>query len=233
MWNVSGALNYNHTSFVGSWNGLVDAFSTGVRYSAVALPQGTHILSATLSIYGGTMPLVNGPSRIRIYGEASDSAPLWADADGSRPDSIPFTTASVDFTGADPWTASWHQIDVTPIVQEIVNRGGWQSGNSLAFALTGADNRNYYLSLADSSQGAGLGPQLDIMRRSARPPSNLQPHLIHSRSYPEIKSARPLPPPSAVASTVRSRCRPAACPMAPPSASTPTRFLRRAMAPRP
>ena len=162
VWNVSGALNYNHTSFAGSWNGLVDAFSTGVRYSAVALPQGTQILSATLSIYGGTMPLVNGPSRIRIYGEASDEAPPWADADGSRPDSIPFTTAYVDYTGVDPWTGSWHPIDVTPIVQEIVNRVGWQPGNSLAFALTGADNRNYYLSLADSSQGAGLGPQLDI-----------------------------------------------------------------------
>ena len=162
VWNVSGALNYNHTSFAGSWNGLVDAFSTRVRYSAVALPQGTQILSATLSVYGGTMPLVNGPSRIRIYGEASDEAPPWADADGSRPDSIPFTTAYVDYTGVDPWTGSWHPIDVTPIVQEIVNRVGWQPGNSLAFALTGADNRNYYLSLADSSQGAGLGPQLDI-----------------------------------------------------------------------
>jgi chitodextrinase len=162
IWNVSGSLNYNHTSFVGSWNGVVNAFSTGVRYSGVNVPQGAQITRATLSIYGGTMPPINGPSLIRVYGEAADNAPVWADVAGSRPDSIPYTTAHVDYTGSDPgWAGAWHQIDVTAIVQEIVNRGGWVPGNAIAFALTGVDNRNYYLPLADSAQGAGLGPKLE------------------------------------------------------------------------
>jgi uncharacterized membrane protein/fibronectin type 3 domain-containing protein len=166
-WNISGSLNYNHTSFVGSWNGIVNTFSTGVRYPGVSLPQGTQITSATLSVYGGTMPPLDGASLIRVYGEAADNAPAWADVAGSRPDSIPYTTVHVDYTGTDPgWAGAWHQIDVTAIVQEIVNRGGWVSGNAIAFALTGVDNRNYYLSLADSSQGAGLGPKLELVVNS-------------------------------------------------------------------
>jgi len=164
-WNISGSPGYNHTSFVGSWGGIVNAFSTGVRYPSVGLPQGAQISSATLSIYGGTMPPINGPSLIRVYGEGVDNAPVWADVTGSRPDSIPYTTVHVDYTGSDPnWAGAWHQIDVTAIVQEIVNRGGWVPGNAIAFALIGVDNRNYYLPLADSSQWPGFGPTLNIVR---------------------------------------------------------------------
>jgi hypothetical protein len=163
-WNVSGSLNYNHTSFAGSWSGVVNAFSTGVRYLGISLPQGAQITSATLNVYGGTMPPLNSPSLIRVHGEAADNAPAWADVVGGRPDSIPYTTAYVDYTGSDPgWAGAWHQIDVTAIVQEILNRGGWVSGNAIAFALTGVDNRNYYLPLADSAQGAGLGPKLELV----------------------------------------------------------------------
>ena len=162
-WNITGATNFNHNSFAGSWNGVIDAFSSGVRYNAVPVPQGAQIASAILSIYGGTMPVMNGPSLIRIHGEASDNAPGWADQPGSRPDSIPYTNTYVDYIGSDPnWAGTWHQIDITAIVQEIVNRAGWVSGNAIAVALTGVDNRNYYLPLADSSQGAGLGPTLNI-----------------------------------------------------------------------
>ena len=109
------------------------------------------------------MPVLNGPSLIRIYGEAADSAPAWADQSGSRPDSVPYTNAHVDYIGSDPnWAGAWHQIDVTLILQEVVSRAGWAPGNAIAFALTGVDDRNYYLPLADSSQNAGLGPMLSI-----------------------------------------------------------------------
>jgi hypothetical protein len=162
-WNISGSLNFYHNSFAGSWGGVVDAFSTGMRFPGVSLPQGAQITSATVSVYGGTQPPLNGPSLIRVHGEAADNAPAWADVPGSRPDSIPYTAAYVDYTGSDPgWAGAWHQIDVTAVVQEIVNRGGWVSGNAIALALTGVDNRNYYLPLADSSQGAGLGPKLEV-----------------------------------------------------------------------
>jgi hypothetical protein len=68
----------------------------------------------------------------------------------TRIDNLAMTTASVLVSNDKNDTAdTWYTWDVTTIVQEIVNRGGWASGNDLALIAIGngsADsaNKQYY-----------------------------------------------------------------------------------------
>jgi hypothetical protein len=63
-------------------------------------------------------------------------------------------SSNVDVTEGDPP----HTPPLTAIVQEIVNRGGWQSGNSMVFLIEGSGNR-----MAQSyDNSSGLAPLLYI-----------------------------------------------------------------------
>jgi hypothetical protein len=106
---------------------------SGTRFQSVIVPKNAVIASATVSFSGY---LVNsGTSFGGVSGEASDNAPAWNDP-FPAPDNVGLGSAFIDVPSASPW-------DVTDIIQEIVTRAGWASGNALAFvatdSITGAD----------------------------------------------------------------------------------------------
>lgn len=101
----------------------------GFRFPSLAIPQGARIVGASLRLVcwsagGGS----GGSAWGNWYGDAVDNAAAWSS--GSRPDQITKTTAStpVQFSLPDQ-TVVTH--DVTAIVQEIISRSGWASGNAL------------------------------------------------------------------------------------------------------
>jgi len=110
----------------------------GVRFQNLKIPQGSTITSAyiefnTQAIYTGTQATIS----LDIHGEASDNAEQFNSTNkniSSRTKTSANSTWSVN---------SWDDADVkhqTPdlkgIIQEIVNRTGWSSGNSMAFTIT-------------------------------------------------------------------------------------------------
>ena len=110
--------------------------NVGLRWSSVAVPQGATITSATLTYTknaGGSPADIAGTPTCRVTAVASDSAAQWSSS--IRPSNTSKTTAYTDHTGTSgSGTAS---INVTSIVQEVVNRAGWASGNAMAFNLVG------------------------------------------------------------------------------------------------
>jgi hypothetical protein len=104
----------------------------GIRFREILIPKNAVIASATVSFTTSYIP--EGTTFGSVYGEASDNAPDWVNP-GTLPDTVAKTTASVAIPSASPWT-------VTAIVQELVNRAGWSTGNALAFVTdngSGAD----------------------------------------------------------------------------------------------
>lgn len=106
----------------------------GLRFQSVTIPQGSTINSAYLTVYLGN--------------DADDPDLLiWCqDAD----DTAAFTTTNDDISGRTKTTASvaWQDTnlgysqqvqtpDLKTIVQEVIDRPGWTSGNSIAFILLG------------------------------------------------------------------------------------------------
>lgn len=117
--------------------GFLDAAGTtiqdsGLRWTSLPVPQLATINSASISIFavGGAFPALT-----KIIGEDADDAATFstlANYDGrSR------TTARVDWDI--PNSGAWHtpsaqfrqSPDITAIIQEIIDRPGWSSGNDL------------------------------------------------------------------------------------------------------
>ncbi|MCD6198999.1 MAG: hypothetical protein J7K15_10600 [Deltaproteobacteria bacterium] len=110
----------------------------GVRFQNIKIPQGADITNAyiefeTYADYGGNQTDIS----LSINGETSDSAARFETTDHNISGRTT-TTASVDWE-----VSSWDTVgethqspDLKAIVQEIVNRGGWSEGNSMAFIIT-------------------------------------------------------------------------------------------------
>lgn len=104
------------------------------RFTTVALPQGCTIDSADFNM----TPLgeyANGTADVNFQAEDEDNPGTIA-----GPQSIgTLTTATANLswttTGGEGWPGG---VDVTSVIQEIVNRGGWSSGNSINIVGTDA-----------------------------------------------------------------------------------------------
>ncbi len=113
--------------------------SLGLRFRDIAIPQGATIDSAFITIHchegkdSGHVCLIN------ISGEAADNAVTfdWTPPVTDRPR----TSASVKWTVAEKWIIwkPYSSPDLGGIIQEIVNRPGWKSGNAIALILEGED----------------------------------------------------------------------------------------------
>ena len=111
--------------------------SVGMRFTGVNLPKNAPIDSAYIEVYSHEEEA--DPTTITIWGEANDN-PVTYDTVNLITDR-PSTTAKVTWDVTETW-AIWTKYrtpDITSIVQEIVNRPGWDYGNAMAFVLEGED----------------------------------------------------------------------------------------------
>lgn len=137
---------------------------SGLRFQSLAIPQGATIVSATLDLY---IYQLHKEPLLYVYGVDEDNAAAFAN--GNLPSSKTKTAASdtYDFTGegqAFDWATinAYRQWDVTAIVQEIVDRVGWVSGNSMSFLATGDVGTERRAWIQDYNFGAGTQPKLNI-----------------------------------------------------------------------
>ena len=121
-----------------------DAFQVvGMRFADLALPQGATITRAYVQF---TVDETTDTSTdVTVQGEASDNAETFSDTEEGI-SSRPLTSASVTWSPA-PWTdggasgAEQQTVDLAPVIQEIVDQPGWQSGNALAIIMQGSGKR--------------------------------------------------------------------------------------------
>lgn len=108
-------------------NGVLQTipFTAGFRFQAVAVPKGAIITAATLTLKKDAASSTPGTWG-EFRGVAADNAPPWTTVD---PIAAAKTTQSKPIV--DGATQAY---DVAAIVQAIINRAGWASGNALAFA---------------------------------------------------------------------------------------------------
>ncbi|MGB5553697.1 MAG: GEVED domain-containing protein, partial [Flavobacteriaceae bacterium] len=133
----------------------------GIRFQNISIPQGTTIVSA--SIQFTTDETDAGNTSVTIRGEDTNNASMFVNSNNNISNRT-LTTASVSWNNIPSWNSVGqsgpNQItpDLTSIVQEIVNRGGWTSGNSMVFVITGSGERT-----AESYNGSSTqAPVLSI-----------------------------------------------------------------------
>lgn len=112
----------------------------GLRFVDLWIPQGAQIDSAFIVFHAHEGKSAQDVAEIDIYGEATDDAVTFDQANFNSTMLVtdrPQTSAMVDWDVAEEWIIwqPYKTADVGGIVQEIVNRPGWQSGNAMAFLM--------------------------------------------------------------------------------------------------
>lgn len=114
-----------------------------VRFQNIAVPQGATISNAYIEFQ-------SDDDRTGSYStliEGVDVNNVSTFTSSQNPNSLNRTSADVTWSGSDDWDTDDTKTtpSLTNIVQEIVNRGGWSSGNSMAFVLNeGSGKRTAY-----------------------------------------------------------------------------------------
>lgn len=155
---------YTHTSsslYMGKSNGDNGSYIAGARFQTVSVPQGATIDYATTSLDGWYDPGGN-PQALTVYGEDVDDAATFSS--GSAPHDRTKTSASVAWTGLAGFSLSWNDSpDISSIIQEIVNRGSWASGNDMVLLYDDNGTQDWFAMEFTAYDGtASLAPKLDI-----------------------------------------------------------------------
>lgn len=155
-----------------------DVQLVGVRFPNLAIPAGATITSAAIQFIGRLNdPNNQNPISLTLRGQAADNPATFT------------TTASNIFNRADTAAAvnwvppNWASSETgtnarTPelktVVQEIVDRPGWASGNAMAFKITGSGTRRAWSFNGSAGDAARLTVQWGV------PNSQIATQLINN-----------------------------------------------------
>lgn len=111
--------------------------TAGMRFRDIAVPQGAVIDSAFITVWSHEDKSTSDVAELTIYAEATDNAQTFTE--DALIDARTSTDAQVNWTVAEEWKIwqPYRSPDLKTIVQEIVNREGWEIGNAIAFVILG------------------------------------------------------------------------------------------------
>jgi hypothetical protein len=132
----------------------------GMRFNGISIPRGAVIRGAHLQFTVDEAQ--SEATTLTLRAEATDSAPAFTTS-SKNITTRPLTAAAVNWSPP-PWTIigaagqGERTVDISPLIQEVVNRPGWASGNSLVIIVTGTGHRT-----AESFEGsAAKAPLLHV-----------------------------------------------------------------------
>lgn len=155
---ATGVLDKTSTDLELVYDGKQQA--VGLRFQNAKIPQGATIKNAYIQFR--TDEVSSSAVSLTIKGDNADNSAIF---NGAYNVSLrPATTASVVWTPAawavvDEVSAAQRTPDLSAIVQEIVNRGGWTVNNAMSFIVTGDGSTNKRI--ADSFED-GWAPKLVV-----------------------------------------------------------------------
>jgi SdrD B-like domain len=128
---------------------LGTGLSSGTRFTGVNIPQGATITSARVIFTANTVEGTGDAvvCNLTIQGEAADNAAAFDGAVNFNITGRTDVASSVNWTINNAWAkgqsdASTTTPDLSAIIQQIVNRPGWASGNALALAFVNVGATN-------------------------------------------------------------------------------------------
>ena len=136
-------LNPSSCTFSTSWNEVYlgqcangQPITSGFRFTNINIPYGSQIQEAYLEFtVDGTYAI---PVVVTFFGEANGNAPPFSSS--NRPDNRALTMANANWNVTNTWTLGdiHNSPNITTLIQEIVNRSDWTSGNAIAIIMSDA-----------------------------------------------------------------------------------------------
>lgn len=127
----------------------------GIRFADLAIPQGATIVSAYIQFTVDEPNKTANPFNVNIHAEATANSLTFTNEDYNI-SSRTKTNTAVNWKGIPDWTVAQEAgedqrtPDLASLVQEIVDKAGWEEGNALSFILSGSGTRS-----AEAYEGGG------------------------------------------------------------------------------
>lgn len=134
----------------------------GLRFPNVTIDAGVTISACTIRVYCPVS--TNDEPNHTIYGDASTNAAVFTTGSNNISARTP-TSASTTWSSTNLGAAGFFTTpDLSAILQEIIDTGGWASGNAVAFVIQGSADGTRDLQIAAYEGGAGalLAARLDV-----------------------------------------------------------------------
>ena len=129
----------------------------GLRFNSIAIPPGARITNAAIRFraVAADSPNTNtNATKLVIRGQAADNPTSFKGTTRYDVSARPRTGAAVTWAPSSWTVGSYYDTpDLAIVAQEIVNRPGWNSGNSMVFVVTGSGSRS-----AESWDNSGTNP---------------------------------------------------------------------------
>jgi hypothetical protein len=138
---ASGSVNLGSSDLEMVLDGSV-VQTVGMRFANLGVPAGATVTGAYVQFVADESQ--SEATALTLRAQAADSAPTFTTAT-SNVSSRPRTAAAVSWSPP-AWTAgsastAQRTPDLSALVQEVVNRPGWASGNALALIVNGTGHR--------------------------------------------------------------------------------------------
>ncbi|MDI6447748.1 S8 family serine peptidase [Anaerobaca lacustris] len=138
----------------------VGQYTVGMRFENIGIPRGSMIFAAHLQVYCGGRAKVRGAIHAEATGDAVDFGmnhpEIWE---------RPRTEASVrwDWKGNEP-TYHWYTSpDAAKVIQEVIDRPDFTSGNAIAVLYVGLESSGNGTYFHSWDQDPGEAPKLEIV----------------------------------------------------------------------
>lgn len=167
----------------------------GYRFTDITVPQGATITAAKITFTAPSPLFQSYPQsiNIKIQGIAEDNTSEFVASPESSARTRTKTTASVTWSGnvSETANATFDTPDIKDIVQEIISRAGWSSGNAMAFFLSdNGSSSGKYLEITEYSESTTKAALLTI-EYSSSPSSSVSPSISPSASLSPSASPSP------------------------------------------
>ena len=132
---------------------LSPSYNFGVRFNNISIPQGAKIKDAFVQLYAIGGPGLNYPN-CNIYCDNADNASNFTDTIGVLNISYRnYTTNYVVWNATIEYNRWINTTSITAVVQEIINRENWSSGNSIAVLFVSNGFRYYSATFKNYESG--------------------------------------------------------------------------------
>ena len=162
----------------------------GVRFNQVAIPRQATITNAYLEF--SAYETDNQPVILHITVQEHDNAPPFTYTLYGLDGRLPAPSAPSATWAVPAWTnaqALYQTPDLSPIIQAIVNRSGWNSGNALVFLITQEDGTGKRSAITYDTN-PNLAPLLHV---DFAPPAATIPPPTPTPTYTPVPTATPIP----------------------------------------
>lgn len=115
----------------------------GIRFDSAAIPTGVTITNAYIEFTADEAQSV--ATNLTFFGESSDSAAAFTTTAQNISNRVK-TNASVAWSNLPAWVVGtkYQTPNLASVIQEIVNRPGWATGNALSILTTGTGHRTAF-----------------------------------------------------------------------------------------